>query len=83
MDYLQEQLSTQCSNISTELTIDYGEDFTTYEIFQSWYALINWALEVGKSQGFFIIIKRMCQKMEKIEGYALVVIEREHKKIEM
>ena len=58
MDYLQEQLSTQCSNISTELTIDFGEDFTTYEIFQSRYALINWALEVGKSQRFFIIIKR-------------------------
>ena len=55
---LQEQLSTQCSNIGTELIIDYGGEFTTYEIFQSREALINWAREVDKSQGFFNVIKR-------------------------
>jgi len=55
---LQKQLSTQCSNIGTELIIDYGGEFTTYEIFQSREALINWAREIVKSQGFFIVTKK-------------------------
>jgi len=81
---LQEQPSTKCNNIDTELTIDYSEDFTTYEIFQSREALINWVQEVGKSQSFFIIIKRFdASGNGKMEGYSLVVIEREHIEIEM
>jgi len=35
IDYLQRQFSTKCSNIGTELIIDYSGEFTTYEIFQS------------------------------------------------
>jgi len=55
MDYLQAKSSTQCSNIGTELMIDYNADFTTYEILE---ALITWAQEVGKIQGFVIIINK-------------------------
>ena len=35
--------------------IDYNADFTTYEILE---ALITWAQEVGKIQGFVIIINK-------------------------
>jgi len=55
---LQMQSSTQCSNIRKELMIDYSVDFTTYEIFQSPEALITWAWEVDKLQGFIVVIKK-------------------------
>jgi len=41
MNYLQAQSSIQCSNIGTELMIDYSADFTTYVIFQSREAFDN------------------------------------------
>jgi len=44
MNYLQEQTSSPYSNIGTELTrVDYGEDFSMYEIFESRETLIKWA----------------------------------------
>ena len=48
---LQTRSSTQCSKIETELIIDYSA------IFQSREALIMWAQEVGKLQGFVVVIK--------------------------
>jgi len=45
-------------NIGTELMIDYSANFTTYEIFQSREALIMRAEEVGKIQGFIILLSR-------------------------
>ena len=38
--------------------MDYSADFTKYEIFQSREALITWTREVGKIQGFVIVIKK-------------------------
>jgi len=55
---IYEHSSTHCSNISTELTIDYSTDFTMHKIFQTQEALINWARELGKSRGFMIVIKK-------------------------
>ena len=54
MNHLQEQTFSRYSNIGTELVrIDYGEDFITYEIFESRDTLIKWAREVAMAQGFF------------------------------
>ena len=55
---MQTQSSTQCNNIEIELMIDYSAGFTTYETFQSREALITWAQEVGKLQGFTVVIKK-------------------------
>ena len=70
---LQEQPSTQCSNIGTKFAVDYSGDFTMYEIIESREALIIWVREVSKLQSFFIVV----------EGYLLVVIKKEHIEIEM
>jgi len=65
----QEQPSSQCCNIGTKLTINCGGDFTTYGIFQSREVLVNWAREVGKFQGLFIIIKRsLLQEIKRMKG---------------
>jgi len=59
MNHLQEQTSSRCSNVDFELTrVDYGEDFTTYEIFECQETLIKWAWEVAVASGFSLVVKR-------------------------
>ncbi|XP_028113890.1 uncharacterized protein LOC114311922 [Camellia sinensis] len=40
-----------------ECVLNYTSEFTTYEIFKSREATINWARDVGKKNGFVIIVK--------------------------
>jgi len=50
---MHEQTSSRSSNVGAELArVDYGEDFTTYEIFESRDMLIKWDREVTMAQGF-------------------------------
>lgn len=49
--------STQCDIVCSENVMDYTHEFTTEEIFKSREALIKWAQEVGKINGFVIVIK--------------------------
>ena len=59
MNHLKEQTSSRYSNVGTKLVrVNYGEDFTTYEIFKSREALIKCAREVAVAQGFFLVVKR-------------------------
>ncbi|XP_022977906.1 2-succinylbenzoate--CoA ligase, chloroplastic/peroxisomal isoform X1 [Cucurbita maxima] len=49
--------STSYTNIDSSCEVDYSNEFTTNEIFKSREALINWTREVGKRNGFVIVIK--------------------------
>ena len=73
MNHLHEQISSRYSNVGAELVrVDYGEDFTTYEIFESRETLIKWAREVAMAQGFFLVVKRsnVSGMRKKMKGYS-------------
>lgn len=48
---------TECSKVGSECVVDYSNEFITQEIFTSREALINWAREVGRRNGFIVVIK--------------------------
>ncbi|KAH7849492.1 hypothetical protein Vadar_018664 [Vaccinium darrowii] len=49
--------STQGSKADSECVVDYSTEFTTQEIFKSRESLIQWACEVGRRNGFVVVIK--------------------------
>ncbi|XP_057488525.1 protein FAR1-RELATED SEQUENCE 2-like [Actinidia eriantha] len=49
--------STQCSKVGSEPVMDYSSEFTTHKIFKSREALLLWVREVGRRNGFFVVIK--------------------------
>jgi len=69
-------LSTYCSNKGSKLIVDYTMEFPTYEIFQSREALLNWARDVGKTHGFFIIIKKSDTTRDGVKGRVILSCER-------
>ena len=72
MNHLQEQTSFRYSNVGIKLTrVDNGEDFTTYEIFESQEALIKWTREVAMAQEFFCCQEIVSLKLEKNERVPL------------
>ncbi|CAL5374942.1 unnamed protein product [Camellia sinensis] len=51
------QRSTPCSKVGTECIVDYTSQFDTKEVFKSKEELLSWVQEVGKRNGFVIVIK--------------------------
>ncbi|XXG50307.1 hypothetical protein AAC387_Pa02g4342 [Persea americana] len=54
---IQDDASTQCNKVGSECGMDYSSEFITQEIFKSREALIKWARDVGRRNGFVIVIK--------------------------
>ncbi|RWR74561.1 protein FAR1-RELATED SEQUENCE 2 isoform X2 [Cinnamomum micranthum f. kanehirae] len=54
---IQDDASTQCNKVGLECGRDYSCEFITQEIFKSREALIKWARDVGRRNGFVIVIK--------------------------
>eukprot|EP00268_Persea_americana_P034804 TRINITY_DN3440_c2_g1_i6.p1 TRINITY_DN3440_c2_g1~~TRINITY_DN3440_c2_g1_i6.p1 ORF type:complete len:952 (-),score=86.58 TRINITY_DN3440_c2_g1_i6:87-2942(-) len=54
---IQDDVSTQCNKVGSECGMDYSSEFITQEIFKSREALIKWARDVGRRNGFVIVIK--------------------------
>ncbi|XP_057496891.1 uncharacterized protein LOC130781651 isoform X1 [Actinidia eriantha] len=50
--------STQCSKVGSEPVMDYSSEFTTHKIFKSREALLQWVRDVGRRNGFFIVINK-------------------------
>ncbi|KAJ4715739.1 MYB transcription factor [Melia azedarach] len=55
---LQGMTSTQSIDVASERIIDYTDEFPNNENFKSREALIQWTREVGRKNGFVIVIKR-------------------------
>lgn len=49
---------TPCDKDGSEVSIDYSSEFSTTEVFKSRDALMQWARDVGKRNGFVIVIKK-------------------------
>ncbi|XP_028122576.1 uncharacterized protein LOC114319718 [Camellia sinensis] len=50
--------STRGSKIDSELVMDYSNEFVTHEIFKSPDELIRWARQVGRKNGFVIVVQK-------------------------
>ncbi|KAL7164377.1 hypothetical protein ACSBR2_040314 [Camellia fascicularis] len=50
--------STRGSKVDSELVMDYSNEFVTHEIFKSRYELIRWACQVGRRNGFVIVMQK-------------------------
>ncbi|KAL7196525.1 hypothetical protein ACSBR1_036519 [Camellia fascicularis] len=48
--------STRGSKVDSELVMDYSNEFVTHEIFKSRDELIRWARQVGRRNGFVIVV---------------------------
>ncbi|XP_028113750.1 uncharacterized protein LOC114311783 [Camellia sinensis] len=49
---------TRGSKVDSELVMDYSNEFITYEIFKSRNELIRWARQVGRRNGFVIVVQK-------------------------
>ncbi|KAL7182043.1 hypothetical protein ACSBR1_040876 [Camellia fascicularis] len=50
--------STRGSKVDSELVMDYSNEFVTHEIFKSQDELIRWACQVGRRNGFVIVMQK-------------------------
>ncbi|XP_028052909.1 protein FAR1-RELATED SEQUENCE 5-like [Camellia sinensis] len=50
--------STRGSKVNSELVMDYSNEFVTYGIFKSRDELIQWARQVGRRNGFVIVVQK-------------------------
>ncbi|KAJ4715736.1 FAR1-related sequence [Melia azedarach] len=54
----QGMTSTQFANVASESVMDYTNEFTSDKIFKSKEELIQWTRNIGRKNGFVIVIKR-------------------------
>ncbi|KAL7206120.1 hypothetical protein ACSBR2_018931 [Camellia fascicularis] len=50
--------STRGSKVDSELVMDYSNEFVTHEIFKDRDELIRWARQVGRRNGFVIVVQK-------------------------
>jgi len=78
VNHLQEQTFSRYSNVGTELArVNYGDDFITYENFESRDTLIKLARKVAMAQGFFLVVKKPDVSRMRTDGRVLLSCDRE------